>query len=207
MKMEFYSIEQHREELEECSYSKNVLFALRCCERLYPNFVFFSSKFRTGDPVPLRQSLDFSWLSLLDDERKIDVSEYLFSSIESQMPDTECFDTIYVSSALDACAACLLLLEFLRHRRLNRILEIATLARDTVDMFVQELENLPPNDPDIEKKIQAHELMQNEIKVQKSTMMLLKSINTITPDIVVKLKEEWSNLSKGSINIDVSSIS
>jgi len=165
-------------------------------------FCFFSSKFKTGDAVPLRQALDFSWLSLLDGKREIDVPEYLLLSVESQMPDAECFDTIYVSSALDACAACFLLLDFLRQRKLDRILEIATLARDTVDMFVQELENIPPNDPNIEQKLQTHELMRNEINVQKSTMILLKSINTITPSIIAKLKNEWSNLSRGSINVD-----
>jgi Protein of unknown function (DUF416) len=47
---------------------------------------------------------------------------------------------------------------------------VSTPSRDTVDMYVQELEQMPTSTQDLEERIRLHPLMQNEIERQYSDL-------------------------------------
>jgi uncharacterized protein YjaG (DUF416 family) len=62
-------------DLEKLDYSKQLVFAYLTCERLYPNYVYFSNNFHFGDKKILRSAIDFIANALLinnfSDDKKI----------------------------------------------------------------------------------------------------------------------------------------
>jgi len=51
--------------LEKLDYNKQLTFAYLTCERLYPNYVFFSENFNFGDRQKLREAIDLIYNCLL----------------------------------------------------------------------------------------------------------------------------------------------
>ncbi len=145
-------------------------FALSIAERLYPNYLAFRREHSWGDPQALRKALDQGWEALrgrvVDDQ----VVEELKDEVVAAEPDTEDFDSLYVSPALDAAATAGLVLDLLADDDASHAVTIASLAGDTVDMYVQEIEQLEPGDPDLEAKILAHPLMQKELASQQQAL-------------------------------------
>ncbi len=65
------------------------------------------------------------------------------------------------------------------------------MVRDSVDMYVQELEDMDPADPELEEKILAHKLMQEELRRQRED---LEFLNTLDDEISVSMtavKNKW----------------
>jgi uncharacterized protein YjaG (DUF416 family) len=52
--------------LEKLDYNKQLTFAYLTCERLYPNYVFFSDNFDFGDKQILREAIDLIYNSVLE---------------------------------------------------------------------------------------------------------------------------------------------
>ncbi|MEM7351021.1 MAG: DUF416 family protein [Acidobacteriota bacterium] len=165
-----YSIEQLKQALEELSDRKLLLFMLSCAERMIPSYSAFSRRTRFGDVSTLRIALDLAW-SQLDKENGPPAVAPLVESCKKLAPDTEDFVDPLVSSALDSAVATVLVVESLASPELsaNNALEVAVLARDSVDLFVQECEALPPGAVDLEDRIRDHALMQRELLYQKET--------------------------------------
>jgi uncharacterized protein YjaG (DUF416 family) len=102
-----------------------------------------------------------------------DVIERLRDAVATAAPDTEDFETVYVSSALDAAASAGLVLDYVLEGSTSSIVEIASLCRDTVDMIAQERENMDSSDPKLEERISSHPLMQAELKRQRTDLQSL----------------------------------
>lgn len=143
-----------------------LIFGLSCIERLFGNYAEFVKENNWGSTKELRQIIDLLW-SIVDSDFVIDNYNVLRNKCESLMPNTEDFQTVLVSSALDASSAVLIILDYLVDNTNSNIVDITSLCIDTVDMYVQELLNLKIDDPKIEIKILQHELMQAELKKQK----------------------------------------
>jgi uncharacterized protein YjaG (DUF416 family) len=45
--------------LKQLDFSKQAAFAYLICERLYPNYVYFSNKYGFGKPNILRKAIDY----------------------------------------------------------------------------------------------------------------------------------------------------
>jgi uncharacterized protein len=162
---------QHLEGLHPQS---GLAFALSCAERLYPNYLAFVRAHAWGDSEAVRQALDLAWRALGPSPISAEERDTLLARCEAAAPDTEEFASGHVSAALDAaCAACLLL-EFLRDGDAGLVAQLAALCRDTVDMYVQELEQLAPPDPNLEERIHTHRLMQQELARQRADLALLR---------------------------------
>lgn len=146
-----------------------VAFGLLICERMVPNYVVFSEQNAWGNPSILRSALNACWESMVEGQADINWTR-LRAQCDESAPDTEDFQTILVSSALDAAVAVATLIDLIRTPVAQHALLIASLSRDTVDMYVQELENMPPSDPDIEERIRMHVLMQNELNAQQNDL-------------------------------------
>jgi hypothetical protein len=74
---------------------------------------------------------------------------------------------LYVSSAQDATFAVCALFDFLLDGDLGRLVGVPQLSTDTVDLVVQERENMDPGDPVLEQRILEHPLMQQELVRQR----------------------------------------
>jgi uncharacterized protein YjaG (DUF416 family) len=72
---------------------------------------------------------------------------------EKIIPDTENFESPLTSAALDAAVAVTNALEYCLDNEDKKIDEVATVARDTVDLYIQDRDNLDYQDPNFEEKI------------------------------------------------------
>lgn len=161
--------------LTKLAPQQRLAFSLSCGERLYPNYVAFAAEQGWGEPSALRSALDLVWDVILDQPHsQADVRE-LKKRVEEAEPDTEDFGTILGSSALDAAATAGLVLVLLEADDPDVAVEIASLARDSVDMYIQVIEHLDPSDTELERKILRHPLMQAELRRQREDVRQLSS--------------------------------
>lgn len=117
-------------------------FAASCCERMLPNYVAFHRMERWGDPAPLEQGLDYLWRCTLTHDANPLVVHRLIAACEPVVPDTEDFESVFCSLALDAANSVLLGLEACVGDDVERLAEIAELC---VDGIIRYLERV--NDP------------------------------------------------------------
>jgi uncharacterized protein len=168
--------------IEQLTIEKQFVFAILCCERLFENYVVFSSKYKWGNVGDLKISIDT--LVKYIENKYFDKDEILFliRKIDKATPNTEDFNSILVSFALDACNSIYEALEFILDPQIEKIVDIATFARDTVDMYIQEKNHLAFNDPFFEFKIENDYYMVQEKALQKGQLnfLLLNDLNTYT---------------------------
>jgi len=110
---------------------------------------------------------------------------------ESIAPDTEDFDSVLVSSALDAALATCLLMRAFGDQQTDSIVEVVTLVRDSVDMYVKEMEDMDPADPDLEENILGHELMQKELRRQREDLEFLEKLDDDISVSMTTVKNKW----------------
>ena len=165
-------------DLGQLDKRSRVAFGLSCAERMLPNYRAFVREQRWGDVTILRRALDRAW-SWLGGEPLTDDLVGLRRACEAQAPDTEDYDSILVSSALDAANAAALVLDLIQTGDVERAVEVSTLARDTVDMYVQEIAGILPTAADLEERIRLHPLMQEEIARQLADLQLLRGSWTV----------------------------
>jgi len=190
-------------QLEKLDYRKQLVFAYLTCERLYPNYAYFSNNFHFGDKQILRAAIDFIANAVLtpnfSDEEKI--KSFLFE-IDINTPFPHNFDTILASSALDACSAILETLNFILDKKASRLNDISSFATDTVDMYVHDRDNLDFNtDPQFEQKILNDPLMQKELNTQKGIIDYLTKINDIGVIDINYLLDLQYNSNEGNIDL------
>lgn len=185
-----FNEDELKQKLIMLPFWKQLAFLLVVCQRLLPSFRAFSTETGFEGKSDLSDLLMKAWNSLLND-----VSSANFSSeealAESLAPDTEDFNTILVSSALDAAIAISLLMKAFRDQQTDTIIEAVTLACDSVDMYVQELENISPADPDLEERILSHELMQKELKRQREDLEFLCALDDDASMSMTAVKNKW----------------
>lgn len=157
-------------QLSQMSIRARLAFALLCCERMLPNYRAFATQEDFGEPAVLRQTLDGFWDFLEKDELPALEGK---NRCEELAPDTEDYQSLLTSPALDAAVAIATLFDVVGSESPKPALEIACLARDTVDMYVQEIESMDSSSPTLEDQIADHTLMQKEIEKQQSDLALL----------------------------------
>jgi uncharacterized protein len=179
-----------RTKLDRLSPRGRIVFLLSCAERLAPNYSAFSTHHGWGDAGALQQALELGWRYLFG--QKVDAGEVhrCLARCEAATPDTEDFDSEYVSSGLDAIVCCAFVLELLIEDNSQKVVEGASLARDTVDMHIQEAESLHPQDPALEEKIFRHPLMQRELQRQREDLEMLTQID-LAGDDIEELSRRW----------------
>jgi uncharacterized protein YjaG (DUF416 family) len=189
-------------QLRQLTFIKQLAFAYLVCERLYPNYSFFSNKYRFGDPNILRQAADFILHNFFEehpDKTKMDLFRKL---IDKNTPDPGEFRTGLASSALDACSALRETFEFIKDKEPSRLEDISTFATDSVSMHIMDIDSLDFNrDKDFQKKIDEHPLMQREINIQLGIIAFLKNIDSFRPADIQTLLSLQDNNNKGSLNL------
>lgn len=179
-----------KQKLIKLPFWKQLVFLLVVCQRLLPSFRAFSAETGFEGKSHLSVLLTKAWDSLLSGVSRNDFSSEA-ALAESLAPDSEDFDSVLVSSALDAAIATSLLMKAFSCQQTDTIIEAVTLVRDSVDMYVQELEDMDPADPDLEGNILGHELMQRELRRQRED---LEFLCTLDDDISVSMeavKNKW----------------
>jgi len=189
-----------RRRLVALTPQQRLAFGVACSERLFPNYVVFSDEQGWGSPDSLRAALDLAWDAILGEPPPPGDVRQLKKRVEDAEPDTEDFATVLVSSALDAAATAGLVLTLLDTDDPDIAVEIASLSRDTVDMYVRVTEHLDPSDAALEKKILLHRLMQAELRRQRDDLRTLAS-TPWTPAEVRRLKEAWRDPAVSNVGL------
>lgn len=168
-----------------------ILFAVLTSERLYSNYVAFEQAYNWGEPQVLEEAISTVYLHLIkDDLIEDDEIEDLISRVELVTPDTEDFPGILTSFALDACTSVLGTLQFILDRDAEHIIDIATYARDTVDMFIQERDDMNSLDPSINIQIEHDDFMVREKERQRTLIKTIANMNlsSLADGIISRLR-------------------
>ena len=69
----------------------------------------------------------------------------------------------------------------------TQIVNVAIYGRDTVDMYVQELHDLSPDDPALEEKITTDSYMVNEVRRQLTSLQRLQGVAVVDEKLLNEL--------------------
>lgn len=169
---------------------QQLAFGAACCERILPNYRVFSEEVKWGDSEPLRKALDFAWLACQDLAPEPKTVQALLAACENNAPDSEDFDSLYTSSAQDAVFAICSLLDFLLTGNSSHVVNAARYATDSIDLIVQERDDLSPQDPGLEQKILQHPLMQQELRRQSRDLVDQPSRNDAGAQLIFKVRAQ-----------------
>jgi uncharacterized protein YjaG (DUF416 family) len=187
----------YREEIKRMltplTNEQRLLFAVLTCERLYPNYIYFQNIFNWGDSKILLNAIGvvYQFLIKRDLFEKHEIQE-LINEVDIITPNTEDFSEIFVSFALDACTSIYSSLNFILDHELEHIVDVAIYAHDTIDMFIQERDNLSYDSVDIEDRIAADPLMIYEKERQNNVihrLSLKKEVN-VNNQLIEELRDK-----------------
>lgn len=198
-----FNAERLRSRLEKLDRRRQLAFGAACCERLLPNYEAFQMDASWGKFNAIRHALDLVWSHLrgvLVTNRGITQA---IASCESVAPVSDVSDSVYVAAAQDACFAVCSLLDYMAEPDVNRIVQAATYATDSVDLYVQEIENMASNDPDREANILAHRLMQRELLQQEHDLEAVERGVAIDEAFLMKLRFSWDNGGKSNLDLPI----
>lgn len=196
--MEVFEKDQMRQSLSQLESWKQIAFMALCCERMVPNYEQFAAETSFGDPLVLRLGLGAAW-SWLVTRQVPDHLNTVRMAVEQQTPDTTNFASPFTSAALDAVNAVACLLDALVNPEIADPVEVAVLSYDTVDIYVQEIEDLDPREDGFEDRILSHPLMQKELRRQREDLSYLEHWNGSQIDGARLLREQRQN-SLGSLS-------
>jgi hypothetical protein len=99
-----FNEERLREQLSRLTVWKQMTFMLACCERMFPNYVVFVREMGWGTIDVIRSALKEAWSVLETGTINEDFSD-VEQKCEKAAPNTEDFNSLYVSAALDAAVS------------------------------------------------------------------------------------------------------
>lgn len=192
--MERFDPDSIRRKAAHLSGWQRVAFMAACCERMLPNYETFHLQTGFGNPGVLRRGLDAVWAWVESDAPLEDTAE-LISQVDLQAPNTEEFKSAYTSAALDAANSIAITLEAVGGASEDGVVEVASLARDTVDLFIQQHDGLSPSDPGFEDRIMESSLMQTELTAQNQSLKELSESMNERSLVAKVVKYSFSNRS------------
>ena len=183
-----FNADDLRTRLGQMRDQQQLAFGAACSERLLPSYLAFVSDTGWGDSAPLREALDMVWTFLDGQSSSKESVRQLTTLCEASIPDSDSFSSLYTSLAQDACFSICALLDFLLDSDVGKIVEAATFATDSVDLYVQEIDNMDANGPDLEQQILAHPIMQRELKTQREHIDSIDRATTLAANFLIQLK-------------------
>lgn len=180
---------------------RQLTFGAACCERLLPNYEAFSQDACWGDATPLRHALDRIWAHLGGAVLAADEAGTALEACEAAVPDSEEHTSLYVTAAQDACFAVCALYDFVQDPQADHIADVARFAIDSVDLYVQEIERMHPDDPRLEHKITNHWLMQRELAQQESDLEAVCAASSMGSTLLAELRTSWPYPGKSNLDL------
>ncbi|MGK3970055.1 DUF416 family protein [Sorangium sp. So ce1667] len=197
--METFDEERLEMSLQNLEPWKRIAFMAQIGERMLANYQRFSAETGFGDVSVLRNVLDTAW-TWIESGRLLGNLAELREDCERQAPDTEQFRSPYTSAALDTANVPAVILDALERPDEGRPVDVASLARDTVDLFIQERMNLDPNAPGFEETILRHNLMQSELHRQREDLEALEKWSGDRETAGRELRAKFAGRTLGSLD-------
>lgn len=200
MAMPAFDAQLLKDRLAALSLEKKLAFGVLCCERLLPNYLAFQKDSGWGDDAHVRNALDCATSFVLGKKPNLQEIKTASAACESAAPNSDDFSSIYVTSAQDACFSICSLLDCLIEEDVGKIVRAAIYATESVDLYVQEIEAMDPADPQLEKRILMHHLMQRELQQQEKDLVAIESVDALSLIFLEERKSSWSNEGKGNLD-------
>ena len=188
MPMPAYDEHSMRIQLEQMDNLRVLAFTAACCERLLPNYERFCQESKWGSVQIVRRSLDLVW-SYLDG--KGPHKKYLEKArlqCFGVTPDSDDFPSLNASLGQRASLSVCSLLDYLIDQRLSSALDAIGFSISSLDLYVQEIEELHPQDVQLERKILDHRLMQRELKLQTAELGVIQNAESLDSELLRRLK-------------------
>lgn len=176
--------------LERMPVQKRIAFCAALCERMLPNYSEFSRETRWGSCSRLRAALDVVWDVALGAEHSSAELQSLIKECGELAPEPGEFRSPFTSAALDAATAISNALDCCIDGGVEECVENATLARDTIDVFLQNRGEVDIDDPQFERRIATHPLMQRELSRQLEDLEVLERAPRIDSSLSQWLKDD-----------------
>lgn len=172
------------QKIERFNSKQLALFNYANCEKVKPIFLLFFQNELWGnrellDDALIIQSQFIQEIPLADSDLMS-----LINDMELNAPELDNFETGLASYALDSVAIFIESLLFLKTEDKTHAINVSSLLRDLVDMFVQEKNNFDPNDNQFEKKIQDDYFMKKENERQLKLFEIISLDSQIDFDYI-----------------------
>lgn len=143
---------------------------------MLPNYEKFHRMEDWGNLNVLKTGLAEVWAVLAGQRIATSRLEALARDYADAAPDMERFLSLCTSSALDAASSIVETLRCSMDGDPARAVQVATSARDSVDMYIQMTKDLDSSDPEMEQAIASDPLMRREIEKQQVDLAGLRGI-------------------------------
>lgn len=161
-------------------------FVYAVCARMLPHYLAFVEAEGWGHPAAVQAALATLHGAVFAPPAPLAVQRAT-AALEEATPDSDDFGSVLGALAQDACCALLSALDWLHNADEQRLAEVLALAHSTVDLYVQEVLALEPNDPELEQKIAAAPAMRREIDWCRTTLDRLNGMPTPTEALLHEL--------------------
>ena len=165
-------------------------FGALCCERLLPSYEALQSEAGWGNVGSIKSAIDLAWSVCKGNKADPLKVKRLIRDCESVASSFGDFDSQYTTLAQNCAFAACSLLDYMMEGSVCTVAQIASYTTDSVDLFIQEYDNMDPNAPDLEQQILAHPLMQRELRNQLDDHEALRKIDKFTEETVSLLRKE-----------------
>jgi len=190
--------------LKKLSINSQLLFGVLVAEKLIPNYHYFSVKHNWGNAAVLHECTDFGFGAVGNITSSVKKNAtILMDSLQEITPDLDDYEGGASSYANDTCAAYEQLLTFIIDEKSELIISVVEYTIASVDMFIQEKENLNPNDPELEIKIRSDEHMIRELKRQKEILEVISSFGGVLTDEKINQIREFNNYFPPLIDLEL----
>jgi len=177
-------------------------FGALCAERLLPNYRAFNRESGWGDASPVRAALDFVWRRVFGDAVNQDELRRHVALCEAAAPESGEHASLFATAAQDACFSVCCLLDFMQQNDVGKIVQVATYATDSVDLYVQEIEQMDPADPELESRILNHPLMQRELQQQELDLREIERASSVEPTFWRERLSSWGQGGRSNLGIE-----
>lgn len=168
-----FDAEKLRRRLNRLPPRHVLTFGVWLLERMLPNFAKFSAETQFEGVSILDEVVTYAW-RVIETGDKDSLRAPSVTLCESILPDTEDFDSLYTSSALDAAVSACNLLLFIEKNQTDLVVEMAGLARDTADLLIQFSSPDWAYTKEFDETVRNHPLMQLELSCQESDIAFLE---------------------------------
>ena len=199
MAMHAFNRQVLMDRLSAFDFNRKLAFGVLCCERLLPNYLAFQQESGWGSVTSVREALDCATAFLCGQKPSVETIQKASAACDSWAPSSDDFSSVRVTSAQDACFAVCSLLDFLLEEDASKVAQAATYATDSVDLYVQEIEEMSPVDPLLEQKILMHPLMQRELRQQEDDLTAIESASELNLSFLEERKLSWGGHGKGNL--------
>lgn len=174
--------------LDTLSFRHKVLFAVLACERMLPSYIHFHNDEKWGSVNVLNDTLEFLYTFTLNGHIDTPIIDKLKIDVEQNAPDLDEFSSESASYALDTCITYYETLEYAKTKNNTHLSNVVESLLATVDMFIQEQDDLDPSDIHLEEKISKNKYMMNEIERQNTILSVLSKQELITSELIETLR-------------------